>query len=109
MGVDISIDLYHRCGVSVHHSNTFYESRSKTVATQDGQEVCVRDPIKGLFEVQKYSTLWAPSRLRVGNGILYCGHGVEDRVSGTPPYWLGWSSSARMGRTRAAISLANNL
>jgi hypothetical protein len=35
----------------VHHSNAFYEARIKTVATQDGQEVCVRDSIKGLFEV----------------------------------------------------------
>ena len=28
---------------------------------------------------------------------------------GTPQYWIAWSSSARMGRTRAATSLANIL
>jgi len=76
------IDLYDRCRFSVPHSNTFYESRIKTVATQEVQEVCVRDPTKGLFEIQRYYTLWAPSRLRVGNGIPYCGHRVEDRDSG---------------------------
>ena len=49
----MSIDLYDRCGVSVNHSNTFYEFLIKSVATKDGQEVCVRDVIKGLFEVQR--------------------------------------------------------
>jgi len=78
----MSFDLYDRCGVSVHHSNIFYESRIETVATQDGREVRVRDPIKDLFEVQRYSIKWASSRFRVGNGIPYCGYRVEDRVSG---------------------------
>jgi len=68
----MSMDLYDRCGVSVHHSNTFYESRMKTVATQDGQELCVRDPFKDLFEVQRYYAAWAPSCFRVGYGIPYC-------------------------------------
>jgi len=49
----MSIDLYDRCGIFVHHSNIFYESVNKTVATQDGQEVYVRHPIKGLFEVER--------------------------------------------------------
>jgi len=35
----MSTDLYDRSRVSVHHSNIFYESRFKIVATQDGQEV----------------------------------------------------------------------
>ena len=52
----MSIDLYERCGVSVHHQNTFYESRIKTLATPDGREIYVRDQIKGLFEVQRYYT-----------------------------------------------------
>jgi len=42
----------------------------------------VRDPVKGLIKVQRYYTKWAPSRLRGGNGISYCGQRVEDRVSG---------------------------
>ena len=50
------IDLYDRYSVFVHHSNTFYEYRIKTVSTQDGQEACLRDPIKGLLEVQRYYT-----------------------------------------------------
>jgi len=105
----MSIDLYDQCGVSVHHSNTFYESRIKTVATQDGQEARVQYPIKGLFEVQRYYTKWAPSRLRVDNLIPYCGYRVEDLLPGTPQYWLGWHIYARMGRTWAAISFANVL
>jgi len=52
----MSIDLYDRCGVFVHHSNASYESLIKTTVTQDGQEICVRDSIKGLLEFQKYCT-----------------------------------------------------
>ena len=60
----MSFDLYDRFGVSVHHSNTFYESCIKIVATQDGHEVCVRDPIRGLIEVQRHYTMGTESSPR---------------------------------------------
>jgi hypothetical protein len=41
----VSIDLYDRSGIFVHHLNAHYESLTETVAAHDGQELCLRDPI----------------------------------------------------------------
>jgi hypothetical protein len=47
----VAVDLYRGYRLSIHAFNAFYKPVTEAMASQNGEEILVRDPVIGLLKV----------------------------------------------------------